>query len=383
MEIKNNKRRNGILIAAIALGVGGWGTLAWGYSNNKEEAPGNSDNSERITVQAETDKPDKVIKEEPVEESEEEVIEGVTQESGEAIKQEEAKEVKRVKDISELESDQYLDDVTDSFLTQWSFVKSRVLKTLLTENQDVLNGLYVYSSTVLKVGDTVEMELGFSKEKVSKKLINSYEDIFNNPRELEEGLNGIALVDYDKGKITNIDWYEESSTRDEIQHAILNTDIIKKEKFTSKEEQKELEDTTHEYLTADDWKGMTLLASRDIVDNDMAPIFVVPNTSLSQKSGDFEGTYYYVVAGVLKSISTDYTKMFSYEGKTFSLDFGNVYATEHVGKPVWMHVVTEDGIVRNVEVQPFDGANMKTMAEGMMSYIGVASAELNQEGTEE
>lgn len=393
MEIKNNKTRKGFLVAGLVFGLAGWGTIAWGYSNNQEEAPGNSDDGRILVddskkVVSKESKQKEVASEDTAEESiseeSEEVgpddIIGTTEESSKAIEEQEAKEVRRVKDISELESDQYLDNMTVSLLTQWSFLKGRVLKAHLTENLDKLNGLYVYSANVVKAGEIAQLDLGFTTEKVPSKIINSYKDFFSNPQELQEGSNALALVDYKDGKIIGVELYqEESSSRDEIQHAILKTDVIKKEEFRTVAEQKALEEASYEYLTVDDWKGMTLLANRDIINNGMAPIFVVPNTSLKQKKGDLEGTFYYMLAGVLTNGTTTYTQLTTYEGKTIDLDFGVLYSKEDFGTPVWMHVITQDGVVENVEIQKFEGANIKTMSEGMLSFIGIASAEMSKD----
>lgn len=391
METKNSKRRKGLLVAGIVFGLAGWGTIAWGYSNQNQEAPGSSDESGRIMVD-ETKKAnskegkvkeDTVLTEETVEPDKEEenpdAIAGVTQESGEAIKEKEEKEIRRIGDIFQLESDLQLDTTIGPYITQWAFLKGRVIKIHLTENLDKLDGVYVYSANILKVGEVAELDLGFITEKVPSKLINSYKDFYNKPQDLKKDSNAIALVDYKDGKIIEVDLYHSRLTRDEIQRALLKIDIIKKEDFSTADEQKALKGDSHEYLTVDDWKGMSLLANRDIINSGMAPIFIVPITALRQDKGDLEGTFYYVVGGMLFGGDPDFTSLLTYEGKRIDLDFGMDYNPEDFGKPVWMHVITQDGVVENVEVQTFDGANIKTMSEGMLSFIGVASAELNKE----
>lgn len=322
MEIKNKKLKRTFTGLGLAIGLTGWSLLAWGCTQQDEEVK--------------ESKPAETAKEE----------------------------------VSSTKGDPNLGNSIKAFLQSWMVNNKAMINILITENFDSVSGYHAYPVTITKTGNVVGLDLGLSKIEVPENNLTVYRGFNNTISKFAEGDTGLAIVKYNNNNIERVEVYKLQAGLSEIQDALLNTELENKSVTESSKEKKELK--TYKSLTAEDWKGMTLLASRDIINKEMAPIFIVPNASLSAEK-DLEGTFYYIIAGELIRSDDHVTELKSYEGKKISLDFGIKGSEEHVGKPVWIHAVTENGEIKNIEMQSFEGANTKTMAEGMLTYISTAS----------
>lgn len=368
----SKKIKRGFLVVGVTFGLSAWGVFFYGASKHTEDiAPKNVKWSEVEHGEETPESADNSVNPKAKDNNS----------SASLDKPDEDLLVERVKSLKELDGEDKLDSEVADLLTKLSFNKDVVLKMLKNASFMPLNGTYVYPATVVAVGDNIEISLGLSKESVAKSRVSTYRNLTGNKGKVEEGSNYLSLVKYSKGRVLDVELYYTKNTVDNIQHAILKSNI-KKEEFKTKLAQKKLEDNSFENLTIDEWKGMTLLASRDILAKDMGPIVVVPTASLSQSNGDFEGTFYYIVGGQLEKTSPEKTVLRTYEGKTINLDFGVDNAKKYIGSPVWVHLVTQEGSIQNVEIQGFSGANVRTMSAGMISFIGTASAELYKEEKE-
>ena len=272
-------------------------------------------------------------------------------------------------DAEETKSNPNLDSSIQAFLKQRSEKKGEDIKTIITENFDSVTGVYAYPFEVTKLEDTVTINLGISEVEVPKQTVISYGGFTEKVKEIEEGSVGLALITYNINQITEVELFSLKDSFTEIQNSILKADLSTKQESESEVTTKQ---KTYQALDADDWKGMALLTSRDIVSRDMAPIFIVPNSSLTIAK-DLQDTFYYIIAGTLQSSNTEGTVLKSYEGKTIRLDFGTEVPQEYLGNPVWIHAVTQDGIIKNVEFQQFKGADLSVMAEGIIAYISTSA----------
>lgn len=296
----------------------------------------------------------------------------------EADKSEEKEEVK-TEEVAKPKSNPNLDNSIKAFLEQWVEKKGETVNTIITENFDSVTGYYAYPFKVTTLDKTVTFDLGISSIEVPEQNIISYEGFTESVEELTEDSVGLAIVKYDDNNISQVEVYNLSYDFADIQNSILKVDLSSATK--EGEGQEEKEEKTYSTLTVDDWKGMALLTSRDIVSKEMAPIFIVPNSDLQVKR-DLTETFYYIIAGTLKSSDDKKTVLESYEGKTIELDFGATVPKEYLDSPVWIHAVTQDGIVQNVEFQSFKGADVKVMAEGMIAYISTAAITQHHEEAE-
>lgn len=284
------------------------------------------------------------------------------------LTQKSKEKLKRLKDIGDLKSSEELDKSVREHLEQ-KIYEGFVLKTLANESILPLNGTYVFASEIKEAGKDVKLDFQIGSETVTEEMFNSVSSLGGSKVEPKEGMVGLALINYNKGKAESISFTKLDNSLEEVQHSIMRLNFVNKESFENEEEQEEINKTSYENLTSDEWKGMALLASRDVLDNDMAPIFVAPKEPISQEKGDLEGTYYYLIAGLLTEQSSSSMTIKNQEGKEIRLDFGDINAATHVGKPVWLHVVTEDGKVKSTITQSFPGANLVTMIEGVNKYI--------------
>ncbi|MFF2798245.1 hypothetical protein [Lysinibacillus xylanilyticus] len=331
MEIKNKKVRRIFLYAGIVLGVGGWGTLVWGCSAQNIETKENIKESKEAT---------------------EEVVTNV-----------------------KVKADTNLNNSVEAFLNKWSTDSGREIKTTIIDNLKSIEGYYAYPVMITNVGKNIHMDLGLSQIEVPEQRVVSHTGFNDEVSPLKVSSSGLAIIQYKDNNIVGAEVYQLGSDFPVIQEAILNAKIDSKQKQVANNTKKE--EKTYKSLKPEDWKGMSLLASRDILSKGMAPIFVVPNASINSKSGDLDGTYYYIIAGVLENTKQGGSVLKSYENKHINLDFGvdTEKAKTSLGKPVWIHAVTKDGVIQNVEVQSFEGANIKIMAEGMIGFINSASLE--------
>lgn len=324
MEIKNSKIRKSFLVAGIVVGLAGWSSLIWAFTTQtKEDNPV----EEKVQVAAEPTK---------------------------------------------VKTDPNVESSIEAFLDKWGKAKGEGVKTLITENFDSVTGYYAYPVTVEKVGKRISLDLGLSTIEIPSQTVIAHKGFLDNVTNLKEGDNGLAIVKYDNNNITSVEVYQLNYAIADIGEAILNADFDKEGSTAKAKIAKE--EKTYDVLKADEWKGMALLTSREIISSGMAPIFIVPTSSITA-SKDLTDTFYYIIAGTLESTSAGKTTLKSYEGKNVHLDFGvDSVSEETIGQPVWVHVVTKDGKIQNVELQSFENADLATMAEGLMTYISVAYA---------
>lgn len=270
-----------------------------------------------------------------------------------------------------------LESSITAFLEQWSEKKGETVNTIITDNFDSVTGYYAYPFKVENLDKKITLDLGISKIEVPKQNVVSYGGFTDKVEELKDDSLGLAIVNYNNNSISQVEVHVLDYTFEEIQNSILTVDLS-----SAKEEVKDTETKegkTYDALTADDWKGMALLTSREIVSKQMAPIFIVPNSSLTVER-DLQDTFYYIIAGTLKSSSEKETLLESYVGKTITLNFGNTVPEEYINSPVWIHVVTQDGIIQNIEFQQFKGAELGVMAEGVIAHISVAAVTQQEDG---
>lgn len=263
-----------------------------------------------------------------------------------------------------------LDSSIQAFLRDLSSKRDTEIKTIILDNFDSVNGLYVYPFKVLGLEDIVSIDLGISKIEVPKQNVISYSGFSENVEKLDKGSSGLAIVEYKENAIINVELYNLDYKFNEIQNSILKVDLSSVDK--DEEEEQKKDEKSYKDLTVNDWKGMALLTSRDIVAREMAPIFLVPNSSVTVKK-DLQDTFYYIITGTLVSSKEGETILKSYEGKNIKLDFGSEVEEDYLNSPVWIHVVTQNGIIKNIEFQKFDGANLIVMSEGIIAYIGTSS----------
>ena len=262
-----------------------------------------------------------------------------------------------------------LDSSVQAFLTDLMVKRDTEIQTIILDNFDSITGLYAYPFKVLDTEDVVSIDLGISKIEVPKQNVISYSGFSENVEKIHKGSSGLALVEYKENVITNVELYNLDYKFNEIQNSILKVDLTSAVK--NGEEQKK-EEKSYKDLTVNDWKGMALLTSRDIIAREMAPIFLVPNSSVTVKK-DLQDTFYYIITGTLISSKEGETVLKTYEGKNIKLDFGSEVQDDYLNSPVWIHVVTQNGIIKNIEFQKFDGANLLVMSEGIIAYIGTSS----------
>lgn len=262
-----------------------------------------------------------------------------------------------------------LDSSVQAFLTDLMVKRDTEIQTIILDNFDSITGLYAYPFKVLDTEDVVSIDLGISKIEVPKQNVISYSGFSENVEKIHKGSSGLALVEYKENVITNVELYNLDYKFNEIQNSILKVDLTSAVK--NGEEQKK-EEKSYRDLTVNDWKGMALLTSRDIIAREMAPIFLVPNSSVTVKK-DLQDTFYYIITGTLISSKEGETVLKTYEGKNIKLDFGSEVQEDYLNSPVWIHVVTQNGIIKNIEFQKFDGANLLVMSEGIIAYIGTSS----------
>ena len=284
-------------------------------------------------------------------------------ESEDAQKEESAKGV-------ELKSNPNIDTSVEAFLANWVDEHGVDLKKLITENFYSVTGHYVYAAELEDTEDVLTFNTGITTLMLHKNVLTVYDGFMDKVAEPNVGDTGLLIVNYNNDNIIDVEFYKLNSNLEEMRDSLLNTKIpvaSNKNNSTSNKAEKVYSD-----LSAQDWQGMTLLASRDIITKDMAPIFIVPVTDINSAT-DLTDTFYYILAGELNSTSDMQTTLKTYEGKTISLDFKvNAPESSH-GRPVWIHVITKDGEIQSADVQAFEGADLNTMAEGMIGYITMST----------
>jgi hypothetical protein len=151
----------------------------------------------------------------------------------------------------------------------------------------------------------------------------------------------------------------------------LAASTIKADGKTAENQTTEQATRSYKDLSADQWRGMTLLTAREIKKKNMAPLVSVPTKNIVAKDY-LTGTYYYLIGGVIKSGGSDKTILTVQDGKTVTADFGVPDVDKYVGRPVWLHIITHNSSIQNIEVQAFDEADATAMLAGMNSYIQIA-----------
>ena len=280
-------------------------------------------------------------------------------------------------EVAKPKSNPNLDSSVKAFLEQWVGKKGESVNTIITENFDSVTGYYAYPFKVETLDKNITLDLGISQIEVPQQNLVSYGGFGDKVEELKKDSVGLAIVNYNNNNISQVEVHILDYPFEEIQNSILTVDLSEGKDEDTAEEEKE--DKSYDTLTADDWKGMALLTSREIISKEMAPIFIVPNSSLTVEK-DLQDTFYYIIAGTLKSSNDKETQLESYEGKTITLDFGSTVPEEYINSPVWIHVVTQDGIIQNIEFQQFKGAELKVMAEGIIAHISVAAVTQQEDG---
>lgn len=264
-----------------------------------------------------------------------------------------------------------LDSSIKSFLDKISKEEGIAVQTMITDNFNSVEGVYAYPVEITKLGSTVEMNIGLSNISVPKQKVLGYDGFMEKVKDLKEDSKGLALVKYESNNIVEVEVYQLDHTFENLQESIAKYEYVED---SSKDKVSKKETKGYKDLSREDWKGMALLAAREAISKDLAPIFIVPNTSLKVKT-DLVDTYIYIIVGELKKVEDGKTTLKTYEEKTISLDFEVKAKETQLNTPSWIYVMTQDGKVKNIELQSFPEANMKTMAEGVMTYINVTAAE--------
>lgn len=278
--------------------------------------------------------------------------------------------LKKLKPLKELKGDKELDQKVKKYLDEinYSSTDGVVFKTTTKKSEVKQNGSYVYAGKLTAITpDSLIFDLGIDVQEVNKQDLVLYKDFKNNAGKPKLDSNYLVIIRYIDGKLVRANAVSLPNKLDEIQHAVLSTNVFVLN-FNNKKEQEELEKLSYEKTNVIAWSQMAKNTAKRIKKSSMYPIFVSPNTSLSQKEGDFSGSYYYIISGVMEASDRGYTKLKTYEGKTISLDFGDPEFNTSKNKVVWIHAVTDKGEVKSSVIQEFDGANLKAMVLGISKY---------------
>ena len=271
-----------------------------------------------------------------------------------------------------------LSNSVETFINNWIKENGEMLKPLILDNFDSLTGSYIYAGEVISIEDHVVINTDISDIMVQPNQINSYRDLGQVVEQLEVGDLGVSIVEYKEGSLVGVDFHKVSTgTFAQIQMAILGAEVYNKSDSTDKAESEVVDD--YSKSKAKDWKGMALLTAREALNKGLAPIFIVPNSSLTLEK-DLNESFYYIIAGNFVSTTEKKTVLSTYQGKNISLDFGiNPKGLELKKEtPTWVYLLVNEGEIESVEVQQFSGGKFAVMAEGVMDYITTSPREKDQ-----
>lgn len=281
-------------------------------------------------------------------------------------------EIEETQKDSPKASDVNLTSALVTFLNDRSKTEKRAVQTIITDNFDSVTGIYAYAAKVTKdEKGTVTIDLGPSTLNVPKNKVVSYNNFLGSVSELKDNAEGLAIITYNNNIVESVEMYQLDHKVDVVRNALSEYDA---KAFKADKKEKKKEDLSNPYAssTMDDWKGMALLTARDVVSKDMAPIFLVPKNSFTREEL-LTDTFYYIIAGTLKSSNEKETTLVTDTGRIITMDFGKEVTDDQLNTPSWVHVITNDGEIANIEIQSFKGADIELMSDGVRSYIEVGS----------
>lgn len=274
----------------------------------------------------------------------------------------------------QVEADTNLRNSIEAFLVSWEEDKGVTLKLPTDSDSSNKSGYYVYSIQLGKMDKLIYLKGGEFELTLPEGKVATYEQFTGESKELELGTTALAIIQFKDNNAVNAFAYQLKSSG-KVLTKTLESVVLPREDVGKKDEEKTKEDLrSYKELTADQWRGMTLLTAREIKKKNMAPVISVPNQNIN--SIDYLiGTYYYVIGGVVKSGDAEKTVLTVQDGKNVTADFAVPDVADYLGQPVWLHIVTHNSEIQNIEVQVFSGAEPSAMLAGMNSYIQVAGLE--------
>lgn len=268
--------------------------------------------------------------------------------------------------------DQNLKNSIEVFLTQWQKDKEVNLIMPSADKGGIKSGYYVYSVTLSKADKLVILTGSNFDFRLPIGKVAMYEQFSNVSTDLSTKSTALAIVQFKENTAISASAYQLKSSLGVLTKTLAASSF--KEGTATEGQTTEQIARSYKELSADQWRGMTLLTAREIKKKNMAPVISVPNKNVNSKDY-LIGTYYYIIGGVVKSGNDKETVLTVQGEKDITLDFAIPSVSKYVGQPVWLHIVTHKGEIQNIEVQAFEGADANAMLAGMNSYIQIANLE--------
>lgn len=269
--------------------------------------------------------------------------------------------------------DQNLKNSIEVFLTQWQ--KDKQVKLILPADvkAEKKTGYYVYAATIGETDKLASLKASGLDVKLPLSKVATYQQFSSMSSDLSVGSTALAIIEFKENSAISASTYQLKSPLGVLTKT-LAVSSIKEDGTAAQGQTTEQASRSYKDLSADQWRGMTLLTAREIKKKNMAPVVSVPTKNIVSKEY-LTGTYYYLIGGVIKSGGSDKTTLTVQDSKTVTADFGVPSVDTYLGQPVWLHIVTHNGSIQNIEVQSFAGADTIAMLAGMNAYIQAANLE--------
>lgn len=231
------------------------------------------------------------------------------------------------------------------------------------------DGNYLLAATVEESDEQTSFSTVSGIISLTKNKVVVYKGFEETLDSVSKGDSGLLIANISGGKATDVTFRKMPFSEEAIAQSLS---LVTVKPIKAKPNAGPKEEKTYKDLTVDDWRGMALLTSREIVNKGMAPVFTVPTKSV-QFQDYFKGSFYYILAADFVGSQNGESTFRVKQGKQISINLDLSQYKDYENSAVWVHMVTHNGELKNVELQKFNEADYNTMLDGVLSFIATNS----------